>query len=88
MYSAKHHISRAIRPIAYSSFQQAVIRNVNEKNAQMQKEINNVVREGLSSNSTPASIAYDDTLISPRGDPYTQQQDSRRVPFVCHISGE
>lgn len=30
----------------HSSFQQAVIRNVNEKNAQLQKELGNVVREG------------------------------------------
>ncbi|EKM59622.1 uncharacterized protein PHACADRAFT_87714 [Phanerochaete carnosa HHB-10118-sp] len=28
------------------SFQQAVVRNLNEKNAQIQKDLNNVVREG------------------------------------------
>ncbi|EDR14743.1 uncharacterized protein LACBIDRAFT_305749 [Laccaria bicolor S238N-H82] len=29
-----------------SSFQQAVVRNVNDKNAQLQKQLENVVREG------------------------------------------
>lgn len=31
---------------SHSSFQQAVLRNVNERNAQMQKQLENVVREG------------------------------------------
>lgn len=30
----------------HSSFQQAVYRNLNEKNAQLQKQLENVVREG------------------------------------------
>ena len=30
-----------------SSFQQAILRNVNERNAQMQKQLENVVREGM-----------------------------------------
>jgi len=29
-----------------SSFQQAVIRNINDRNAQLQKQLENVVREG------------------------------------------
>ena len=33
-----------IRP---SSFQQAVLKNLNERNAQLQKQLDNVIREGL-----------------------------------------
>jgi hypothetical protein len=29
-----------------STFQQAVVRNLNDKNAQLQKQLDNVVREG------------------------------------------
>lgn len=38
--------SRTIVLIMHSSFQQAVVRNMNEKNAQMQKQLENVIREG------------------------------------------
>lgn len=31
---------------APSTFQQAVVRNLNDKNAQLQKQLDNVVREG------------------------------------------
>lgn len=30
----------------YSAFQQAVVRNVNDKNGQLQKQLDNVIREG------------------------------------------
>lgn len=45
------HLSmRVFEDISYqrfpSSFQQAVLKNVNERNAQMQKQLENVVREG------------------------------------------
>lgn len=30
----------------FSAFQQAVVRNVNDKNAQLQKQLENVLREG------------------------------------------
>lgn len=32
-----------------SAFQQAVVRNMNDKNAQLQKQLENVVREGAAS---------------------------------------
>jgi hypothetical protein len=31
---------------SYSAFQQAVVRNVNDKNGQLQKQLENVIREG------------------------------------------
>lgn len=31
----------------FSAFQQAVVRNMNDKNAQLQKQLENVVREGM-----------------------------------------
>jgi hypothetical protein len=39
-------ISRNNIKSSLSSFQQAVVRNVNDKNAQLQKQLENVVREG------------------------------------------
>jgi hypothetical protein len=33
--------------LIFSSFQHAVVRNINDKNGQMQKQLENVVQEGL-----------------------------------------
>lgn len=40
------HTAFRLTAINVSSFQQAVVRNLNEKNAQLQKDLGNVVREG------------------------------------------
>jgi predicted alpha/beta hydrolase family esterase len=39
-----------------STFQQAVVRNLNDKNAQLQKQLDNVLREGRRLFSTPERI--------------------------------
>lgn len=44
--SASWNLKR-IREAAYSSFQHAVVRSINDKNAQLQKQLENLVREGI-----------------------------------------
>lgn len=39
-------VFRLILTVSYSAFQQAVVRNVNDKNGQLQKQLDNVIREG------------------------------------------
>lgn len=46
MYSVLDWFSNCSAQTPYSAFQQAVVRNVNDKNGQLQKQLDNVIREG------------------------------------------
>ncbi|KAI6035468.1 hypothetical protein F5J12DRAFT_710283 [Pisolithus orientalis] len=54
-----------------SSFQQAVSRNLNDRNAQLQKQLENVIREGKVA-STPTHI-HPDMVSSKWGDPSSRR---------------
>jgi hypothetical protein len=57
-----------------SSFQQAVVRNFSDANTQLQKQLENVVREGNKHYVSPPALALDNFDASEWGTSYLEQQ--------------
>lgn len=61
-----------------SSFQQAVVRSINDKNAQLQKQLENVVREGTKRVfDRPFYLFLKSQVFSQRRNQLAKQQERR-----------
>ena len=67
-----------------SSFQQALYRNVTEKTAQLEKRLENVIREGKSLDGVMLSLSALIDWLSERRDQPSHEQDVR---WVLKVSG-
>ena len=67
-----------------SSFQQALYRNVTEKTAQLEKRLENVIREGESLDGVMLSLSALIDWLSERRDQPSHEQDVR---WVLKVSG-
>lgn len=66
--------------IKWSSFQQALYRNVSEKNAQLEKRLENVIREGATIDFAvihASFVGLSSPSVSQRGDQPVNEQDGR-----------
>lgn len=73
--------------LSFSSFQHAVVRNMSDKNAQMQKQLDNVVREGMENMMIIMAMELINFKSSKWGNQLIKLQDIRLVSlFSCAIS--